>query len=59
MNKPKEEPRLEGCVTLSGKLNEYRIRSGNYRILYTIEDDALVVQMIKIGNRKGVYKKSL
>ncbi len=34
---------------------EYRARQGNYRILYTIEEDVKIVQITKVGNRKSVY----
>jgi len=38
------------------RLDGYRIRQGRYRILYTIEDAVLVVHVIKIGDRKDVYR---
>ena len=50
-----EDPRPKGALKLSG-LERYRIRQGRYRILYTIEDSVLVVQVIKIGDRKHVYE---
>ena len=40
---------------LSGQ-ERYRIRQGNYRILYTIENDKLVVCVVKVGNRRDVYR---
>ena len=49
-------PRPAGCEKLSGQ-DRYRIRQGNYRILYTIEDDALVVTVMKIGDRRDVYRE--
>jgi len=49
------EPRPRGASKLSGQ-ERYRIRQGRYRILYTIEDDLLVIYVIKVGNRKNVYK---
>ncbi len=49
-------PRPAGCEKLSGH-DKYRIRQGNYRILYTIEDDVLVVTVIKIGDRRDVYRE--
>ena len=48
-------PRPPGALKLSG-LERYRIRQGRYRILYTIEDSLLVIQVIKIGDRKDVYR---
>jgi len=50
-----ENPRPPGASKLSG-LERYRIRQGRYRILYTIEDSVLVVHVIKIGDRKNVYR---
>lgn len=49
------DPRPRGSVKLSG-LDRYRIRQGRYRILYTIEDTELIVYVIKLGDRKDVYK---
>ena len=51
-----DNPRPAGCEKLSGH-DKYRIRQGNYRILYTIEDDVLVVTVIKIGDRRDVYRE--
>ena len=50
-----DNPRPPGCKKLSGS-NKYRIRQGNYRIVYSIENDKLVVYVVKIGDRKDVYK---
>lgn len=49
-----EEPRPTGCQKLSGQ-EAYRIRQGVYRIVYTIEDDVLIVTIIKVGHRRDVY----
>jgi mRNA interferase RelE/StbE len=51
-----EEPRPVGCTKLSGSDHTYRIRVGSYRVIYEIEDDRLVVLVIKIGHRKDVYQ---
>jgi mRNA interferase RelE/StbE len=48
-------PRLEGCVKLTSK-ERYRIRIGNYRILYEIIDDLLIIYIIKVAHRKDAYK---
>lgn len=53
----KDEPRPSGCVKLAGGTNEYRIRIGNYRVLYTIEDKVLLVQVFKVANRRDAYNK--
>lgn len=51
-----EEPRNNGSIKLSGTRNLYRVRSGDYRIIYEIKDDVLVVLLVKVGHRKNVYK---
>ena len=48
-------PRPEGCKKLTGD-EKYRIRIGNYRVLYSIEDDVLIVYVVKVGHRKEIYK---
>ncbi len=50
-----DEPRPPGAKKLSGQ-DHYRIRQGNYRILYTIEDEKLVVCVVRVGNRRDVYR---
>jgi mRNA interferase RelE/StbE len=52
-----EEPRPANCEKLSGQ-ERYRIRQGVYRIIYGIEDDRLVVTVVKIGHRRNVYASS-
>lgn len=50
-----ENPRPNGCIKLTGK-EQYRIRQRNYRILYSIEDDRLIIFVVKIAHRKNVYR---
>jgi len=49
------EPRPPGCEKLSVQ-EKYRIRQGNYRIIYAVEDNQLIVKVVKIGHRHDVYK---
>ena len=49
-----EDPRPPGCRKLSGK-DKYRVRSGQYRILYEIQDEALVVVIVKLAKRREAY----
>jgi len=48
------DPRPHGCKKLSGQ-EKYRLRQGDYRILYEIHDDELIVVLVKIGHRRDVY----
>jgi len=48
------EPRPSGCKKLTAD-EKYRVRVGDHRILYSIEDDKLVVYVVKVGHRKKVY----
>ena len=50
-----EDPRPPGCKKLSGS-ERYRVRQGSYRIVYAIENDELVVYVVKIGDRRSVYR---
>ena len=50
-----EQPRPAGAEKLSGH-DLYRVRQGNYRILYEIIDHDLTVTVIKIGHRRDVYR---
>ncbi len=48
-------PRPHGAIKLQGYENRYRIRVGDYRILYEIWDNVLVVVVTEVGHRSGVY----
>ena len=50
-----DDPRPPGCVKLSA-MDYFRVRQGNYRIIYEIEDDKLIVVVVKVGHRRDVYK---
>ncbi|MFH1002482.1 MAG: type II toxin-antitoxin system RelE/ParE family toxin [bacterium] len=50
-------PRPRDCKKLSAQ-DKYRVRCGNYRILYSIEDNILTVFVVKVGHRKDVYRGS-
>lgn len=51
-----QEPRPAGMVKLSGEDDLYRIRVGDYRIVYTIEDTQLLVLVLKVRHRREVYR---
>ncbi|HWM29577.1 MAG TPA: type II toxin-antitoxin system RelE/ParE family toxin [Woeseiaceae bacterium] len=50
-----DNPRPKGVQKLSGK-DRYRIRQGRYRILYSIRDRELIVYIVRVGDRKSVYR---
>jgi mRNA interferase RelE/StbE len=52
-----ENPRPSGVKKLAGDENLYRLRVGDYRIIYQIQDKALFVLVIKISHRREVYRK--
>ena len=49
-------PRPAGCEKLSLQ-DKYRVRQGDYRVVYTIQDAEVVVWVVKIGHRRDVYRK--
>jgi mRNA interferase RelE/StbE len=53
-----DNPRPPGSEKLSGE-EKYRVRQGNYRIIYSIEDSRLIVMIVKVGHRREVYRKQL
>lgn len=58
IEKLRESHLAEGSVKLKGKRgsNLYRIRAGNYRIIYTINQSELIIIVVAIGNRKDIYQ---
>ena len=52
------EPRPDGIVKLKGSDNEYRIRIGDYRVRYEIDDESQLVQILQCKHRKDVYRKN-
>ncbi|ALC15462.1 addiction module toxin RelE [Desulfuromonas soudanensis] len=50
-----KNPRPSGAEKLAGD-DRYRIRQGNYRIIYSIQDNELTVWLVKIGHRRDVYR---
>lgn len=49
------EPRPHGCEKLSGQ-EHYRVRQGDYRVVYEIDDAAQTVLVVKVGQRRDVYR---
>ena len=52
-----ENPRPVGAVKLTGSDNLYRVRVGDYRVIYAVEDDFLVVLVVELGHRRDIYRK--
>lgn len=50
-----DDPRPPGAEKLSAQ-ERYRLRQGNYRILYTIAEAEVVVEIVKVGHRRHVYR---
>ncbi|MES1250311.1 MAG: type II toxin-antitoxin system RelE/ParE family toxin [Chitinophaga rupis] len=50
-----QDPRPPGCKKLKGR-DAYRIRIGDYRVIYEIQDGKLIVTVITIGHRREVYE---
>jgi len=51
-----DSPRPGGCEKLSGRTALYRIRQGDFRIVHKIDDADQLIRIIKIGQRKDVYR---
>lgn len=53
-----EDPRPDGCKKLKGNITpiHYRIRAGNYRVVYSVQDDVLLILVVEVGHRKDVYR---
>ena len=51
-----DDPRPYGVKALKGGKNLYRLRVGDYRIIYEIRDRVLVVLIVRIGHRREVYR---
>jgi mRNA interferase RelE/StbE len=57
INRLAENPRPRGCLKLKGYANQWRVRSGRYRIIYSILDAQLVVEVLDVDDRKDVYRR--
>jgi mRNA interferase RelE/StbE len=52
-----DEPRPPGAVGLVGEPHTYRVRVGDYRIVYEVLDDQLIIHVVRIGHRRDVYRR--
>lgn len=51
-----DDPRPPGCIQLAGGDGELRIRVGDYRIIYDVVDEELLILVLKVGHRRQIYK---
>lgn len=51
-----DEPFPVGVTQLTGTDQSYRIRIGDYRVIYTVENEILRIEVIRVGHRKDVYR---
>ncbi|MGH2414985.1 MAG: type II toxin-antitoxin system RelE family toxin [Microcystaceae cyanobacterium] len=52
-------PRPPGVVKLTGKDKIYRVRVGDYRIIYQIQDNELIILIAQVSDRKNAYKDKI
>lgn len=50
-------PRPPGAVRLVGGAGEWRVRSGDYRVVYQIDDGVLVILVVAVGHRRDIYRR--
>ncbi len=49
-------PKPDGVTKLAGAENLYRIRSGDYRVIYEVQDNRVLVLVLRIGHRREIYR---
>jgi mRNA interferase RelE/StbE len=52
-----ENPRPSGCRKLTGSKNDWRIRIGDYRVIYEIDEKVKAVRIMRVRHRREVYRK--
>jgi mRNA interferase RelE/StbE len=52
-----EDPFPSGVKKLAGAEHTYRIRSGSYRVIYSVLKDNLLIEIVKVGHRQSIYKR--
>ncbi|MGL5866065.1 MAG: type II toxin-antitoxin system RelE family toxin [Dermatophilaceae bacterium] len=53
----REEPRPRGATHLVAGSGEWRVRTGDYRVVYDITDDVLLVLVVAVGHRRDIYRR--
>ena len=54
-----QNPRPRGVKKLEGEDELYRVRVGDYRVIYQVRDDVLIVLVVSLGDRKEIYKRGI
>lgn len=49
------DPRPPGCLKLKGRENQWRIRIGDYRVIYSINDQTFAIKILEVGHRREIY----
>ena len=52
-----ENPRHFGVIKMTGSSDGYRLRVGDYRVVFTLDDAAALVSIVRIASRQGAYRK--
>ena len=52
-----EDPRPRGVEKLSGGTDEYRVRAGDYRVVYAVNDRERLVEVLRVAHRREVYRR--
>jgi mRNA interferase RelE/StbE len=56
MQKLALEPRPHGCIKMQGNKDQHRIKVGEFRIVYDVDDGVRIIDIIKLGDRKDIYR---
>ena len=51
-----DEPRPPSCIKLAGETSAQRVRVGDYRIVYDVIDDRLVINVVRVGHCRDIYR---
>ena len=56
INALRDNPRPPGCIKMSGPADDWRIRVGDWRVVYRLDDGRVVVVVVRVAPRGGVYR---
>ncbi|MGI2029115.1 type II toxin-antitoxin system RelE family toxin [Endozoicomonas acroporae] len=51
-----DQPYPSGCRKLAGTEHTYRVRAGNYRLVYQVHNGQLIIEIVRVGHRKDIYR---